>query len=216
MGMNKTTKARRSIRLVVPDEPGALAEVTSILAGEGIDIVRLEVWPGSTASPPSSDGFILWNRSVGAGPLSECSVVVGARVVIPGGLHMQVPAGNRGMGGIVEVDMAGILAHVESVCLREVLGCEHMVSRTLRHHPTSKQDHMIGPTGILEVVCSDHDGPARCPLDPDRLLDHPRRDHVKGRRRLVEQQHISVLYETLGDEHPLALPSGELADMSTR
>lgn len=43
----RTNSARRSLRLVVPDRPGSLAEVTAILADRGIDIVRLEVWPGT-------------------------------------------------------------------------------------------------------------------------------------------------------------------------
>ncbi len=36
---------RRSVRLLMPDRPGALAEVSSVLAERQIDIVRLEVWP---------------------------------------------------------------------------------------------------------------------------------------------------------------------------
>lgn len=45
--MTDSKPISRSIRLVVPDRPGALAEITAILADGGIDIVRLEVWPGS-------------------------------------------------------------------------------------------------------------------------------------------------------------------------
>jgi hypothetical protein len=45
--MTDTGSTRRSIRLVVPDRPGALAEITAILADAAIDIVRLEVWPGT-------------------------------------------------------------------------------------------------------------------------------------------------------------------------
>lgn len=36
---------RRSVRLLMPDRPGVLAEVTSVLAAADIDILRLEVWP---------------------------------------------------------------------------------------------------------------------------------------------------------------------------
>lgn len=44
--MDLKPPSRRSIRLTMPDRPGALADVTAVLAGLDIDIVRLEVWPG--------------------------------------------------------------------------------------------------------------------------------------------------------------------------
>lgn len=55
--------ARRSIRLAVPDRPGALAEVTSVLADHRVDIVRLEVWPadedGAGDQPTAHDDISL-------------------------------------------------------------------------------------------------------------------------------------------------------------
>lgn len=72
----------RSVRLGVPDRPGALAEVTSVLADHNVDIVRLEVWPAdrtkrdtrptahddislAAAEPAHIDGAIRELRSLG-------------------------------------------------------------------------------------------------------------------------------------------------------
>ncbi len=43
--MTNDKPCRRSVRLLIPDRPGTLAEVTAALAEREIDIVRLEVWP---------------------------------------------------------------------------------------------------------------------------------------------------------------------------
>lgn len=86
---------------------------------------------------------------------------------------------------------------------------EHLVGRPGGHEPPGQQEEVVGLGGVGQVVGGYDDGPAPTALVGDHVEDALPGDDVEPRDRLVEQEHLGVLGQALGHEHPLALPARE-------
>ena len=73
---------------------------------------------------------------------------------------------------------------------------------------------MVARRGVLEVVGGDDDGSTGGALRGEHGADLLGRRHVEAGGRLVEQQQVGLLGEALGDERPLALAAGQLAEVA--
>src|SRR5690625_3272379 len=61
---------------------------------------------------------------------------------------------------------------------------------------------------------NDDDGPALVPQLPQQPYDHPFSGGVDTGHRLIEEQHVGLLDQGSGEEHPLLLATGQLADLA--
>ena len=78
------------------------------------------------------------------------------------------------------------------------------------------QAHEVGEVGgdAVQVVGREHDGEAVGVEVGEEVQDLVAGAHVDAGRGLVEQQHSGLAEQRPGDEHPLLLAAGELADVA--
>ena len=118
------------------------------------------------------------------------------------------------MRRVVQQDV--VTVHVEecgSVGLRQVPCGERGFRWAGCKHATGDEEYVVGDPGLGEIVGGEDDGAAATGF----LVDH-RVDRLGGREvdpceRLVEEQQVVILSQTLGNEYALALPSGQLRQM---
>jgi hypothetical protein len=106
---------------------------------------------------------------------------------------------------------------VAAVRLLQHFAIEHELRGAVCHHPAGERNHVMEPLGGAGKVVrgGDHRTPAsRLGIQDvhDLLLRH----RVHSGDRLVEQINLRVRSERTRNEHPSALPSGELADLTRR
>lgn len=77
--------------------------------------------------------------------------------------------------------------------------------RTGSDDPPREEHEVIGGRRLRKVVRGEHDGPSRGALLDHHLVDAEHRRRVESGGRLVEEHHVGVLSEALGDEDALAL-----------
>ena len=76
-----------------------------------------------------------------------------------------------------------------------------------------EQEDLIAAAGFVEIVGGDHNGAARGDLLVDELENDGARGHVESGDRLVEQEDVGVLGDTLGHQDALALSSRQVMEM---
>ena len=76
--------------------------------------------------------------------------------------------------------------------------------------PSRDEDHVIGESGLGQVMCRHDHGAAFVGLLVDHLVDGMGGGQIDAGKWLIQQQHVVVLGKTLGDEDTLALPTGEV------
>jgi zinc/manganese transport system substrate-binding protein len=99
---------------------------------------------------------------------------------------------------------------VATVRVGQVRVCQHVVRRPARHDAPGEEQEVVGLGGIAEIVGGHEDGAPGGPLGGDGIEDVLPGDEVEAGDRLVEQQHVGLLGEPLGDEGPLSLAAGQL------
>ena len=112
---------------------------------------------------------------------------------------------------------AGVLEHVHrrAVGAFEDVGREHVVGRARAHHARVEADE-VGQVGgdAVEVVGGQHDGEAVVVELAEQVQDLVAGAHVDARGGLVDEQQVGRAEQGAGDEHPLLLAAGELADVA--
>lgn len=128
-----------------------------------------------------------------------------------GPVSMYVAARDRGVGGVVDKQL--VVSHVEerrSVSGGEILGGENVTGGTGGDDPAGQEQHMARDARFRQVMGGHGHGASASQLIMDDLVDGLGGDQIDPRQRLIQQQEIVLLSQTLRDEHALALPAGEI------
>ena len=126
---------------------------------------------------------------------------------------MDVPA-QCSVDSIVEHDAAVLeVEDPHTVGGGQEIGDKHIAGRSLGGNAAGEEKDMIRLRRLREVVGGDHYGAASAARLGDRLPDTFSRDQIEAGERLIQQQQVCLLGESLRYEYPLPLPSGELGEM---
>lgn len=114
---------------------------------------------------------------------------------------------------VVEEDLVAEADELSPECGSQVLLSNHFARGPERHRHSGEQQHQVATTGVLQVVCGQHDGSALGPFLVDHVEDDGPGDDVEPADRLVQQEQRRVLGEALGDENALALAAGQVVEL---
>jgi hypothetical protein len=112
-------------------------------------------------------------------------------------------------------DSIGQTQQAPAIGLGEIRCSEDFFRGTARNNSASQQHHMVGLGCLGKVMCRHHDGATCVSLLVDDIENVLTTYDIKAGDRLVEEENVATLRQTLGDENTLTLPPGKFMKVAS-
>jgi hypothetical protein len=111
-------------------------------------------------------------------------------------------------------DSIGQTQQAPAIGLGEIRCSEDFVSATARNNAASQQHHVIGLGCFGKVVGRHHDGATCVSLLVDDIENVLTTYEIETGNRLVEEENVAPLRQTLSDKNTLTLPTGKFVKVA--
>src|SRR5665647_15714 len=114
---------------------------------------------------------------------------------------------------IIKETVGCLVQGPEPVSDLQVPAGQHLIGGSGGHDTSAHQQHVIGGTGLIQVVGGENDGSAIVTFGMNNAVDGAGRHQVQSGEWLIQKQNVVVLRDALRHVDALPLASGEFAQV---